>query len=337
MYLHWNLLKECNFTCDYCCAHTRSGKIKELNIDLILKRLDRFNKTILATLTGGEVFLIPNFIEFVQELTKKHFVRIDTNLSLKKRCIEFIEKIDPQRVHEISFSVHVAEREKRGQSLHEASSLAGKFLDHGFSVVGNYVAYPLHLKRMPEDIKIFQDNGVQILPSMYVGRFNGKEYPVYKGNSSYNKDELNLIYSYCNHTKMVIDHKKGDFCHAGLKSFYINSQYQVFPCNSINKKIGDFWDDWNVFDKVIRCPQKFCGTPCCKMGFKSENEDSMMIKLRKIAIDEKKVASGIQSFLMTLSMTRLIKLIVNPVIDIFHMRGIVNFIKDRNRHQKNKK
>jgi MoaA/NifB/PqqE/SkfB family radical SAM enzyme len=292
-----------------------------------MDRVDRLDKTILATLTGGEVFLIKNFIEFVEVFTKKHIVRVDTNLSLEKECLQFIERIDPARVYEISFSVHAGERERRGIKLDDVSLLAKKFNDRGFRIVGNYVAFPPHLKRLRDDIKIFQDNGIEILPSLYVGRFDGKEYPVYKGRYGYSDDELDLILEYNKHAKVTLEHEKGQCCQAGISSFYINPDYQVYPCNTINTKLGSFWGEWKKLPKVLQCQEEFCYSPFYTKGFKSNPDDSMPKSLLQKAIKERGIASKIESRIMTGNFVKTIKSILFPVLDFFALRGVYFKVK----------
>lgn len=128
MYIHWILLQECNFSCIYCPSVNFTGKNppNRLEIPKIIERLNRFDETMLISLTGGEPFLVPNFVEFVQQLTLKHYVRIDTNLSLKKNIEKFINLINAEKVIEITFSIHVLERIRRNMSLNDLCNLVKK-------------------------------------------------------------------------------------------------------------------------------------------------------------------------------------------------------------------
>lgn len=311
--------------------------MRVLDIDRILERIAKFDKTILATLTGGEVFLLPNFTDFVEKFTQKHYVRVDTNLSLEKRCLNFMNRIDPTRVSEISFSVHSREREKRGSKLQDLSKLARKFKDHGFTITGNYVAYPPDLKRMKEDIRIFQDSGVEILPSMYVGRLNGREYPVHNGSLAYTPEEMDQIMLYKNNANQVLEHTKGCTCHAGITAFFIDAYNNVYPCNTISKKLGNFWGEWKTFPKVIRCPEHFCGSPFYRRGFKSDKDTSVPERLLQSAVETRGVATAMQTYIMVANINKITRDLLVPVIDSFGLRGVVKAFRDSRRHPVNRK
>ncbi len=318
MYIHWQLVKRCNFACEYCLSRSSKGMTKPVDIPRIIDRLGRFNKTILITLTGGEPFLVPNFTELVYELTKKHYVRIDTNLSLKNPCEKFMHTIDPKQVLEITFSIHALERERRGMDLADLCSLVKRFQDKGFKMVGNYVAYPPILGKMEKDIEFFKTHGIEILPSFFVGRYEDKEYPfkeypLDKGSLAYCEREAALIMKMNPYAKNAICNSKNDPCHAGLSAFYVNAEYEVFLCLMIFKKIGDFFGEWNILPKVIKCPIDFCCCPFNKSMPSSPNTFAQADLLNK-TISEKGVASSLESYILTINACLLFKVIVAPVM-----------------------
>ena len=72
-YLTWSLSTKCNFECDYCfhsLEERRFSSIKPVDIKKIINTLRKTNKKYLITLSGGEPFLIPNFIELCKALEK---------------------------------------------------------------------------------------------------------------------------------------------------------------------------------------------------------------------------------------------------------------------------
>ncbi|MCX5679585.1 MAG: radical SAM protein [Candidatus Omnitrophica bacterium] len=263
----------CNFDCIYCRQHDNHIKsIKEFNIENFVQRLNRYDKTFLVTISGGEPFLIPNFIEFISELTKKHYVRIDTNLSLTDACRRFANTIAPSRVVEIVFSTHVLEREKRKINLLELVSLVKEFQKKGFAMVGNYVVYPPLIGRMERDIDFFNSRGIRVLPNLLQGKFEGKMYPLDNGCLSYSKDELESVIRLNPYAKIPLHNPRNELCQAGCTAFFINDQYEVSPCFTMrNIKLGDFSEEWGPYPKVIRCPKEYCTdqynkTLCCSLA-----------------------------------------------------------------------
>lgn len=123
----------CNFDCLYCRQHTQDRlKAHPFEIERFMQRLEQSERTFLVTISGGEPFMIPNFIEFAEELTKTHYLRLDTNLSLTEKCRQFAQTIDPERVVEIVFSTHILEREKRKIDIMELVGLVKEFQAKGF-------------------------------------------------------------------------------------------------------------------------------------------------------------------------------------------------------------
>ncbi len=258
MYLHWALLKECNYSCNYCLASPQKGVPDSIDIPRVIRRLEELHTTALITFTGGEPFWVPNFVEFAYEVTKKHYIRIDTNLSLTKSCERFLNRIDPNRVFEITFSVHILERMKRKLDLSELIVLVKRFQEKGFNMVGSYLAYPPLLGRIEDDIHFFKKQGIEIRPTLYIGNFDEKNYPLTNGACTYSGDEMELISRLNPKAKTKIDKRKNLPCQAGTSAFLITPDYEVFPCYPIHRKLGNFFEGWKTFSMVIRCPVDYC-------------------------------------------------------------------------------
>jgi len=261
MHINWMLTDKCNFSCIYCCANAKKGIPKPIDIPRVMRQFNGLQKTLLITIGGGEPFLVPNFVELVQALTKKHYVRIDTNLSLKGRCEEFLNKIDPKKVIEITFSVHTLERKKHGISLRETSSLVKKFQKKGFKIIGNYVAYPPLLKRMKRDTSFFNKRGIDIFPTFFWGKYHGKNYPFNNGRISYEDKWQDSITSINPYAKIAISSSRNKPCIAGTAAFFIDHRGNVYPCPKLQKKLGTLYRKWKSFAKIIRCPMKNCPCP----------------------------------------------------------------------------
>lgn len=299
MYLHWEILKECNFSCDYCFAQPKKGLPKELDVNRIIQRLDKFEKVMLISFTGGEPFLVPNFLEFIRAITKKHCIRIDTNLSLKKSCEQFMDMIDPEKVLEITFSVHISERERRKTSLEDLCSFVKRFQRKGFEMVGNYVVYPPLINRVKKDLEIFEAHGIRVLPTYFSGSLDNKIYPIdANGNIAYTPAAIQLITSSNPYAESLLSKSLGKPCQAGVSAFVINHKYEVYPCFSIKKKLGSFFEKWERFPKVIKCPVKYCMCPFNE-NFAASPHTSGQIALLNKTIEEKGILSINESVKVT--------------------------------------
>ena len=299
IYLHPSLV--CNFDCVYCGQHNNQREsLKELEIVKIIQRLDKFKKTFLVSICGGEPFLIPNLIDFVFELTKNHYVRIDTNLSLTENIRKFASIINPNKVTEIVFSVHILEREKRQLDLQELISLAKELRGKGFKIIGNYVVYPPLINRLEKDMNFFNSQGIKVLPILFVGTYNGRQYPLHKGIPSYSKAEIELIARFNPYSTIPLYSPRNDFCQAGCSIFCVNDRFEVFPCLTMQKckesKLGDFFGKWKIFPKVIRCPKDYC-TDQYNKTFVCSLDRFNMSYLQLKAISEKGICSPLQSFI----------------------------------------
>jgi len=261
IFLLWNILRECNFSCVYCVAKAAKGSVSPIDIGKVMERFNRLDKPLLIHITGGEPFLIPNFTELMEAVTKRNRIRLDTNLSLHEASRKFVETIDPDRVLEICFSTHVLEWEKRKNGLNQLFSNLEMFQRKGFKMIGNYVAYPPLMKRIQNDINVFKSYGIKVLPTFYWGNYNGKSYPIQGDRISYSNDEFELLKMLNPSITSHVFKTKGTYCQAGSSAFSINPEHEVKPCASIQKILGSFDDDWKTFDKVIKCPLKYCLCP----------------------------------------------------------------------------
>lgn len=261
VFLQWEITRNCNLNCDYCTIpKIREGVLGPIDIQKVIKKLNSFNKTFLINFTGGEPFLVPNFTDLVYEITKKHYVTIDTNFSLKEAHSEFLNKINPERVLQIRFSIHVSEMERLGLKLQDSFSLAKKFQKKGFRIRGIYVAYPPIFKRLKEDIESFKKYMIDVDIRPFKGEFENKRYPLDK-KISYSKQEMRLMCKLDPKVRERIKRTKPQklLCNAGSTAFFIDHKYNVFPCLDIRRCLGNFFDDnWKNYGGVIRCPKKYC-------------------------------------------------------------------------------
>ncbi len=104
----WKLLDPCNFRCSYC-FRSNFDKHKFMDIDKIVEGFNGLGLTCQISITGGEPFLFPNFVDLCKKLTERHIIRLATNSS-RKEIYRFAEEIDPNRVSSINLNIHLEER-----------------------------------------------------------------------------------------------------------------------------------------------------------------------------------------------------------------------------------
>jgi MoaA/NifB/PqqE/SkfB family radical SAM enzyme len=301
LYIQWFLLRECNFSCEYCIVNSnclKESALRRIDIPRIINKLDQLDKTVLFNFTGGEPFLLPNFTEFMRELTRKHYIRLDTNLSLRNKCEEFMDIVDPKRVYEIVFSTHVLEREKREKDLSGLCELVNRFQKKGFRIIGKYVAFPPLLKRMEKDIDFFKMRGIKVLPSLFVGTYNGRDYPISDNTLTYSEEEAELIKKLNPYAIELTKPLKNQPCNAGHSAFAVNFDSEIFPCAQLDMKLGDFLGRWHVFSKAIKCPLRYCLCPCNKPQAVSLY-NNQNVRLTQKTISERGVFSTVESHVLT--------------------------------------
>ena len=260
IYIHWELTKKCNYSCIYCSATDISKKDSfqtvKIDISRILEKIEKIDDIILFTFTGGEPFLISNFPEFIKEITRKHLVRIDTNLSIKQNCEKFLNIVNPSKIYEIIFSTHILELKKKNINLEDLCKTVNKFQDKGFKITGNYVLWPPLINNFEKDLDFFRQKGISVFPSLFIGNYQQKEYPF-----SYTEDDLQRIRKYNPESLSVLSRSYGKKCTAGTRAFYINSNFDVFPCFSYKKRIGNLLNKIKPLKKIAKCPSEYCYCP----------------------------------------------------------------------------
>ena len=174
----WILLSGCNFRCHYCYWSIESLSMRPPDLaeyEKVATFFDNSQLTWLLHITGGEPFLISNFIRLCEALTRHHFISVNTNLSLN-RINDFIKYISPNRTSFINCSIHIEERERRNK-VDEFIQRVGLLEKAGFRTLASYVCYPNLLNRLQQDYDHFFEKGIVLIPKMLQGIHEGKEYP----------------------------------------------------------------------------------------------------------------------------------------------------------------
>ena len=255
----WHINDHCNFRCDYCLEWIHNKPLSPVNVSGLAEGLSNLGKDWIVLVTGGEPFLEPNFVEICQEITKNHFLAINTNLSLNN-TFEFGDQVDPKRTVFINAAVHVAEREKTDQKMEAYIQKALYLQDRGFNIIAYYIAHPDLFHRMNSDVDYLKSRGInKVRIKIFRGVYHGKYYP-----ASLSEEERNFIRTFeADWPEFALLDElpslKGKLCHAGSRFFFMYRNGDLRRCSGIFTKHG------NLFEKTVRfdispkpCPASNC-------------------------------------------------------------------------------
>ncbi|MCX5714801.1 MAG: hypothetical protein NT033_08395 [Candidatus Omnitrophica bacterium] len=224
-----------------------------IDIHALRKVLNKTNRIYRFDLTGGEPFLVPNIIDTCDEITKKHFLLISTNLTSNK-IKDFVQKICPERVVGINASCHIKELERL--------NLLDKYVDNfhlckgkGFNIAVTERAYPPLLGEVEKYKKFFERKGIELKFDQFSGKYNGRLYP-----ESYTDEEIK-IFGLEEASAMEIFHSKGKICNAGYNVCVAFPGGDVRPCFLLYENLGNLYDGIKFKEKLTRCPNELCACP----------------------------------------------------------------------------
>ncbi|HPS21165.1 MAG TPA: radical SAM protein [Candidatus Omnitrophota bacterium] len=281
--VYWHLNDKCNFRCGYCfyvpeklakenpaCGKFPPARIKE--------SFDSTGKTWHVHMSGGEPFLYPDFTAMCAELSKTHFISMNTNLSTSN-IKDFADRIDPAKVLFINAGYHVEAR------LKLSADGARKFFEtvlylqeKKFNINVSYIAYPSVLGRMASDLGSLRANGVKKAGAVvFRGYDGGKRYP-----EAYSEEEKKLIAeNACSDEEREV--VKEDFnymgrcCYAGVKYFKIDPAGNITRCSTSLKRYGNLFNGKYKFDaEPAPCPVKNCNCPYEGIEYASKRKGSFI-------------------------------------------------------------
>lgn len=267
----WFVNNLCNFSCDYCGHYKKEHEsVGKIPLHQIAKSFDIFGKTGHIIITGGEPFLFPGFTELCRLITKKHYLSLNTNLSLPETRI-FAENISPDRVLMINAGLHLKFRSKLKNGMDDFISNYKYFLEKGFSIFASYVIYPNLILQFEKDIATYESMGIRnISAKSFSGIFNGKTYP-----AAYTESERKRIEKYM---KAQIDMPeylvntcfKNRPCFAGKDFFSIDPGGNACRCNSDATSFGNiFTGSFSQNNKAVPCRMDECLCPYQGMIYSS--------------------------------------------------------------------
>jgi hypothetical protein len=228
---------------------------KKIDISSLIRTLDKTNKIFKIGFSGGEPFLISNFIEACEKLTKRHYISLVTNLTSDK-IKEFCEKIDPLRVVHLLASTHIKELER----FNLLSRYISNFLmckKRGYNISAYEVAYPPLLTEAEKYRKFFKEKGIELNFDPFLGNYSGKRYP-----QAYTEQEIEVFgLNMKSGSYAGTPHQKGKLCNAGYNVGMVGLYGEIRPCISVFDIIGNIYGEIKFKDKLIICPHEFCPCP----------------------------------------------------------------------------
>ncbi|NOX66586.1 MAG: radical SAM protein, partial [Chlorobi bacterium] len=256
-WLHWDVTKRCNLDCEYCFGKITdpSVKVNSIDIERLMVTLDKTGKTFRISFTGGEPTMIPNFIEAVKAITKKHFVSFNTNL-ITKNLMKIIDEVDPQRILHIHASLHYDELVKKNL-LERFIKNFRSFRENGFNIYAEAVAYPPLKEKLNELKSTMQKEEIEYSFAPFYGKLGKKIYP-----ESYTESELKLFG--LTNDDISCFSQKGKLCNAGYNTAVVFSNGNIYPCHQIKEKIGNIYKGINFNAGLVKCPSRRCGCPLNK-------------------------------------------------------------------------
>lgn len=204
----WFLLSTCNYTCHYCYLPVEKLREPVQVAGSVAEITNFFNGsglTWLLHITGGEPFMYPQFVKLCQELTKEHFISLNSNISLGN-VVDFARAVDTARVNLVHCGFNIEER-KRHNGITDFIKHVGLLKDRGFRVMVSYVMHPTLFDRFQADFDAFLAHGIVLIPKALQGSHHGKLYP-----ASYTADQRQAFLSYSLHAEEQFTRLEGKYC-----------------------------------------------------------------------------------------------------------------------------
>ncbi|MDD4894253.1 MAG: radical SAM protein [Candidatus Omnitrophica bacterium] len=265
VYFNWDITHECNYACSYCMFHG-TGRKKEI-VPTIYPGIDKLVEiwrgiyekygSCEILFSGGEPFVYPGFMDFIERLSRIHTLEFSTNFSWDPD--DFINRIKPGRAR-IAASFH--------PEFTDFDTFFSKVLrirKAGFEIWVNYVTYPPFLKNMSAFQEKFENSGITFSILPFGGDYGGKVYP-----EGYTQEELNYLNSLGTrvHVKETLDfafnitkrNTRGKLCRMGQMYAKILPNGEATNCCVPGAlRLGNIFDNtFSLLEKPFLCEQDNC-------------------------------------------------------------------------------
>ncbi|MBN1823108.1 MAG: radical SAM protein [Endomicrobiales bacterium] len=255
----WDIHYKCNFRCPFCWFY---GKWEEMGKHNVYPGINKLSEVwdrmydlygeCQISITGGEPSIYPDFVRLIENLSKKHIVKITSQLSCA--VDDICEKINPERVF-FDINFHPLEA-KSGELIEKIRKLKNK----GFRGGVCYLAYPPQMKDILKYRDEFERNGITFALAAFWGEYEGKKYP-----ESYTEREREAIKPFLGDMNRVSHHlegkkTKGRLCRAGCHYASIKADGTVTRCGPLSHKpIGNIFDkDFRLMEAPSPCEADVC-------------------------------------------------------------------------------
>lgn len=296
-YLIFYVTGRCNFRCNFCFYHAeieKADKAKELSVDEIGKFSKTIGPLIQLSLTGGEPFLrddLPRIAELFIRNTKARYITIPTNASLTAKMVDFINEVLPKNpcsYFRIAFSIdgigdsHDQSRGHKGawgkivESYNAVSPLREKYdnlvLDANAIFNKNTENTILStLETLHEDFKFDNLSVTYARGDIKDASLKDSSFEKYVEMNNYLetidrvKEKRPLYFIWrgvrdLSREYLIRTISKGDFvtpCVAGRKLLVVNESGNVFPCEILDKSMGNLRDfDYDLNKMLARNENK---------------------------------------------------------------------------------
>jgi MoaA/NifB/PqqE/SkfB family radical SAM enzyme len=255
----WQINNLCNYNCTYCGHYVNDDPdVYKYSPEHIVDCFNKKDRTWHIIITGGEPFLYKNIIELTKLLTARHYISLNTNLSLPG-VIDFADSVDPSHVIIINASIHYVVHEEK-KTLEKYISNFLYLQEKGFNIVGSYVVFPTLLEHYKSHFEYLHSRGLKNLSvKIFHGNYQDKQYP-----EAYSENELAEMTTYmCSEIEMPEYLKFTKFtgrkCATGRKMISMKPNGNLERCLSDHTPVGNF------FSGKYRLPwrDKKCSVPEC--------------------------------------------------------------------------
>lgn len=270
---NWDIHYSCNYRCPYCWFYGKWAEVERQNIYPPLERLIKTWENIYSlygpvkiSITGGEPFLYPKFIELTEELSQMHRLEIISNLSVD--IDNFVKKVKQTDI-------------KINPSFHPLFADFDKFIrgvlllkDKQMVESVSYLAWPPQINLLQHYQERFNKFGVKLSIQSFFGEYNGIKYP-----DGYTEREKQIIAPQLGQrggryfqTEPVVT--KGKLCAAGKRYGVIHPDGKVLRCGGIDSSdsiVGNLLDEnFKLSNESLPCRSEVC--PCNEWAFLLEEK-----------------------------------------------------------------
>lgn len=252
------ITKNCNFNCNYC-FYGANAKANEFSQDVswsdYVKFFNSEGKIWLINMTGGEPFMYKDIYQLVSELTKKHFVGINSNMTLIEPNILIGNSHCTNLFINASYHYKILESNTKLKNKWKDSFLEIK--QSGIGLASSIVVYPKDFKYIMVLYEQLLKEGITPVNLLtYKGYYKRRVYP--ESYSLKQKKEL------LTRTHGFIKASESNFyenfelknCLSGYKGFTIDHKGNINHCDAINISYGTIFKP-NLFNNQnIACPLK---------------------------------------------------------------------------------